>query len=194
MISRFQNKIDNDELLLLPPCNFEGDIVVIDSLQGLDAACEDLLSQQIIGFDTETRPAFKAGVVNRVALLQLSTEMRCYLFRLCSVQLEKEIANVLEHKDIIKVGVAIHDDIKTLNKLRRFRPNGFIDLQSIVGQYGIGELSLRKMAAVTIGGRVSKAQRLSNWEAVELTPAQQAYAATDAWASLMIYKALITED
>jgi len=143
-----------------------------------------------VGFDTETRPAFTAGNSNKVALLQLSTPERCYLMRLCCMRLDKAIVRVLEKPGLIKVGAAVRDDVKALVALRRFRPGGFLDLQSIVGSYGIHELSLRKMAAIVLGIRISKAQRLSNWEAMELTLPQQLYAATDAWVALEIYNRL----
>lgn len=187
---KFNKNISNEELAILPTGGFEREIVVVDSLEDIDRACDDLLCRTVIGFDTETRPSFTAGTTNRVALLQLSTETRCYLFRLCSMRLDKSIIKVLESKEVIKVGAAVKDDIKGLKTLRHFKENSFIDLQSIVGEYGIAELSLRKMAALTLGIRISKAQRLSNWEAADLTPAQQQYAATDAWVSLMVYKTL----
>lgn len=189
-MNEFKKNISNEELAALPPGRFEGEIIVVDTLEQAQQACDYLLTQTQIGFDTETRPSFTAGVSNRVALLQLSTPERCYLFRLCAIRLDKSIIKVLESDSILKVGAAIRDDIKALKSLRHFRPSTFIDLQSIVGGYGIEELSVRKMAAVTLGIRISKAQRLSNWEAAEITPAQQSYAATDAWVSLMIYKKL----
>ena len=144
----------------------------------------------MIGFDTETRPSFKAGVAHRVALLQLSTDERCYLIRLCKVRLDKAVTKILESKEIIKVGAAVTNDLRALQALRRFREDGFVDLQSIVSDWGIVDKSVRKMAAIVLGLRVSKAQRLSNWEAAELTPPQQMYAATDAWICSEIYKRL----
>lgn len=187
---KFEKNISNEQLAALPAGHFGQRIVVVDSIEHVDAACDDLLSQTHIGFDTETRPSFTAGVINKVALLQLSTETCCYLFRLNNMRLDKSIIKVLESPAVVKVGAAIRDDIKALKVLRHFKHNAFIDLQSIVGGYGIAELSVRKMAAITLGIRISKAQRLSNWEAKDLTEAQQSYAATDAWVSLMIYKKL----
>jgi len=163
---------------------------VIDSERGLVEACDHLLTQRVVGFDTETRPAFTAGKSNKVALLQLSTPDRCYLMRMCCMLLDKAIIRVLESPDVIKVGAAVRDDVKALVALHRFKPGGFLDLQSIVGGYGIHELSLRKMAAIVLGIRISKAQRLSNWEAAELTEAQRLYASTDAWVALEIYRRL----
>ena len=189
-MTEFVENISNDELAQLPLGQFEGRIVVIDSQKGLNEACDHLLAQRAIGFDTETRPAFTAGSTNRVALLQLATAECCYLFRLSAMPLDRAVTKVLENQEVIKVGAAVRDDLKALIALRNFKPRGFVDLQSIVNRYGIRELSLRKMAAIVLGIRISKAQRLSNWEAEELTELQQVYAATDAWAALEIYNKL----
>lgn len=174
----------------MPTGAFAGEIVVVEDEDALTRACAELRTQSIIGFDTETRPSFKAGVVHRVALLQLSTEKRCYLIRLCKVRLERQLVRILESPEIVKVGADVNNDLRTLQKLRRFRAEGFVDLQSIVGEWGIAEKSVRKMAAIILGTRVSKAQRLSNWEAAQLTDAQQLYAATDAWICLEMYLTL----
>lgn len=193
-MSKFKESISNDELAQLPIGFFEQRIVVVEDLQGAIEACEDLSLSSVIGFDTETKPSFKAGVSHKIALLQLSSEHTCYLFRLSKMPLEKPILKLLENKKIIKVGAAVRDDIRGLKALRAFTHGAFLDLQSIVGDYGIKDISLRKIAAITMGIRISKAQRLSNWEAQELTQMQQRYAATDAWVSLMSYKKLIENE
>ena len=192
MKTLFQANISNEELAALPLAQFPGRITVVNKEELLEEACAELLAQPMIGFDTETRPSFTSGVSNKVALLQLSTPDHCFLFRLCRVPLNKTLARVLEHPGVLKIGAAVRDDIKGMQKLRHYKPAGFVDLQSIVGDYGIEEKSVRKMAALTLGFRISKAQRLSNWEAATLTPAQQLYAATDAWVSLEIYRKLLS--
>ena len=116
----------------------------------------------MLGFDTETRPSFKAGVTYRVALLQLSTPRRCYLFRLNRMRFEKQLVKLLENKAILKIGADVAGDIRSLLALRRFRPGGFVDLQQLAPDWGIEEKSLRKLSAIVLGKRVSKAQRLSN--------------------------------
>ncbi|MFI3280348.1 MAG: 3'-5' exonuclease [Rikenellaceae bacterium] len=184
-------KISNEESAKLPPLEFEGEIIVVDKAEQIEAACMDIARYPIIGFDTETRPSFKAGVSYKVALLQLSTPLKCYLFRLNKIPLERAILSILERKDIIKLGADVLGDIRSLRKLRNFKENGFIDLQKIVEEYGIGEKSLRKMSALVLGYRISKAQRLSNWEAATFTPQQMKYAATDAWACIEIYNKLM---
>jgi ribonuclease D len=187
---QYQPKITKEEIAQLPAVAFGGEIVVVDSEEGLAEACNYLLGQPILGFDTESRPAFQKGVVNRIALLQLSTADKCYLFRLNKLRLDKAILKILENRNITKIGLSVAGDIRELSTLRPFRPKGFVDLQALVGGYGIEELSLLKIAAIVLGGRISKAQRLSNWEAVQLTDAQQVYAATDAWICTEIYNRL----
>ena len=192
MNTPFQANISNEELAALPLAQFPGRITVVDKEGLLEGACAELMAQPMIGFDTETRPSFTSGVSNKVALLQLSTPDHCFLFRLCKLPLNRTLARVLENPAILKIGAAVRDDIKGMQKLRHYKPAGFIDLQSLMADYGIEEKSVRKMAAITLGFRISKAQRLSNWEAATLTPAQQLYAATDAWVSLEIYRKLLS--
>lgn len=183
-------KISNEDSAKLPPLVFEGEIVVVDSVEQIASACNDIARYPIIGFDTETRPSFKAGVSYKVSLLQLSTPLRCYLFRLNKIPLDRAILSILERKDIIKLGANVLGDLRALRALRNFRDNGFVDLQKIIEDYGIGEKSLRKMSALVLGYRISKAQRLSNWEATTFTAQQMIYAATDAWACIEIYNKL----
>lgn len=187
----FQSTITNEQTAQLSPAHFDGKIIVIQNETQIEEACRDLASQRIIGFDTETRPSFKAGVTNKVSLLQLSTQERCYLIRLNRVKLHSAILKILSNPNIIKIGADVAGDIRSLHVLRNFKERGFLDLQKIVSAWGIEEKSLRKMSAIVLGERVSKAQRLSNWEANQLTPQQQIYAATDAWVCIKIYEKLM---
>ena len=186
----FQQHISNEDTAKLPAVLFEGPIVIVDDEKQVEAACRDLASSPVLGFDTETRPSFKAGVTYRVALLQLSTPRRCYLFRLNRMRFEKQRVKLLENKAILKIGADVAGDIRSLLALRRFRPGGFVDLQQLAPDGGIEEKSLRKLSAIVLGKRVSKAQRLSNWEAAQLTEKQMRYAATDAWICPEIYRTL----
>lgn len=190
----FPEKITREEIAECAACTFGGEIVVVEDEEQLLKACAYLRTQKVIGFDTETRPAFKAGTVNRVALLQLSTREKTFLIRLSKLRLDKAIVKILTSKDIIKVGAGLDNDLRALQRLRRFRPEGFMELQNIVSDWGIADKSVRKIAAIVLGVRVSKAQRLSNWEAAQLTPAQQLYAATDAWICLEILDRLEKTD
>ncbi len=189
----FIETISNDAVTALPAVQFDGEIVVVESPQALTEACEHLSKQTIIGFDTETRPSFTAGVTNKVALLQLYGGGKCFLIRLNRVQMSKQLTAILHNPKILKIGAAVRNDILGLNALRHFTAGGFVDLQEIVGKYGIADKSLRKISGIVLGKKVSKAQRLSNWEAKTLTPQQQLYAATDAWVCVEIYQHLLSE-
>lgn len=186
----FAPSISNEEVALLEAVQYDGEIVVVETAEALAEACHHLAMQPLIGFDTETRPSFKAGVTNKVSLLQLYGGGRCFLIRLNHVALSRELIAILQDEHICKVGAAVQNDIVGLNVLRHFKARGFVDLQSIVGEYGIQDKSLRKISGIVLGKKVSKAQRLSNWEARTLTPQQQMYAATDAWVCVEIYREL----
>ncbi len=187
----FQPTITNELTAELHSAQFGGEIIVVDKESQIECVCRDLAAQKIIGFDTETRPSFKAGVTNKVALLQLSTSERCYLIRLCRMKFHSALLKILSNPNIRKIGADVAGDIRSLHELRFFKERGFIDLQQIVPYWGIEEKSLRKMSAIVLGERVSKAQRLSNWAANVLTPQQQMYAATDAWVCIKIYEQLL---
>ena len=186
----FAAKISNEEVAALEPVHFDGRIVVVDTADALSKASKELAQQTLIGFDTETRPSFTAGVTNKVALLQLSTEDCCYLIRLNKLPLSRDIIAILSSDKIRKIGADVKNDITALNRLRHFTAKGFIDLQDEVVKYGIEDKSLRKISGIILGKKVSKAQRLSNWAAKQLTPQQQMYAATDAWVCIEIYHQL----
>ena len=186
----FQSTIDSDSVAALPAALFAGRIVVVDREELVEAACADLARYDIIGFDTETRPSFRAGVSYKVALLQLSTPEVCYLFRLNRIRLDNRILKILGSRRILKVGADVAGDIRSLHALRDFKADGFVDLQKEAVRWGIEEKSLRKLSAIVLGMRISKAQRLSNWEAGTLTLQQREYAATDAWVCPQILEAM----
>jgi ribonuclease D len=184
----FKESITKEELTDLPLKWFKGEIVLVDTLEKVKYAAGILSKQAVIGFDTETRPAFKKGVIYNVALLQLSTSKQAFLFRLNKIGLPAEIRDIFANPEIIKPGVAIRDDIKGLKKFKNFKAQGFIELQDHAKELGIQNFSLKKLTAIVLGFRISKSQQLSNWEADSLTEAQQIYAATDAWTALEIFE------
>ena len=190
-VNNFIDKISNEQTALLPAVEFRGEIRIVEHERDIAAACKTLAEQPVIGFDTETRPSFRPGVTFRVSLLQLSTPTVCYLFRLNKIPLAKPILQLLEDRRILKSGADVAGDLRSLRQIRHFRDGGFVDLQGIAPEWGIGEKSLRKLSAIVLGRRVSKAQRLSNWEAATLTDKQQLYAATDAWVCTRIYEQLL---
>ena len=177
-VNNFIDKISNEQTALLPAVEFRGEIRIGEHERDIAAACKTLAEQPVIGFDTETRPSFRPGVTFRVSLLQLSTPTVCYLFRLNKIPLAKPILQLLEDRRVLKIGADVAGDLRSLRQIRHFRDGGFVDLQGIAPEWGIGEKSLRKLSAIVLGRRVSKAQRLSNWEAATLTDKQQLYAAT----------------
>ena len=189
-VNNFIDKISNEQTALLPAVEFRGEIRIVEHERDIAAACKPLAEQPVIGFDTEPRPSFTAGVTYRVALLQLSTPTVCYLFRLNKIPLAKPILQLLEDRRVLKSGADAAGDLRSLRQIRHFRDGGFVDLQGIAPEWGIGEKSLRKLSAIVLGRRVSKAQRLSNWEAAQLTEKQMRYAATDAWICPEIYRTL----
>jgi len=189
----FEPTITKEKINVLPICTFTGNIIVVTSKEQLKDSIQELQKEKILGFDTETKPSFAKGVINKVALMQIATETACYLFRLNKIGLPMELERLLRNKKIKKIGLSLRDDFSALNKRKVFCPERFIDLQKIVANYGISDLSLQKIYAILFGKKISKSQRLSNWESPELTEQQQRYAATDAWASLQIYLQLMTE-
>jgi ribonuclease D len=169
---------------------FPGNIFVVDNATQATDAVRRLSQYPVLGFDTETRPNFAKGERHKVALLQLASDDCAFLFRLHHTGIPRALATLFANKSIKKIGAAIHDDLKALKKIRNFQPEGFIDLQNVVANHGIEEKSVRKMAAIVLNVRISKAQRLTNWERSDLDLRQQLYAATDAWICLQIYNKL----
>lgn len=182
--------ITKEQLAELPGACFPGRSIVISSIVDARKALRYLASQNVLGFDTETRPAFKKGASYKAALLQISTLDECFLFRLNRIGFIPEMIEIFENPNIAKVGLSIKDDILQLSKLHSFEPANIIELQTFVKQYDIADNSLQKVYAIIFGKRISKSQRLTNWEADTLTEAQQAYASLDAYACLEIYKHL----
>ena len=176
--------------------SFPGKIHVIDSVGAdFNRAIAYLRSQKIIGFDTETRPTFSQDQTRYgVALLQLSGPDKAFLFRINKIGMHRRLCNLMASDKIIKVGAAIHDDIRGLQKKHDFQPSSFVDLQKIVCEWGIRDKSVKKMAAIILGFRVSKTQQLSNWEAGVLSESQCRYAATDAWVCREMYLKLLASE
>lgn len=185
------NKFEKQLISSLPVAEFTGRIEVVLSASEAERAVNFLLSQPILGFDTETRPSFKRGFQHKVALLQVATEDICFLFRLNHIGLAPSIVRLLEDATLPKIGLSWHDDINSLQKLGPFKTGHFIDIQHYVHDIGIEDMSLQKIYANLFGQKISKRQQLSNWEADVLSDKQRIYAATDAWACINIYKEII---
>ena len=183
----YPSKIEKSLISTLPPCDITGEIIVIDRPEDVATAVDNLKQCTLIGFDTETRPSFRRGESNPISLLQLATDKRAYLFRLKKIGPNQLLKDLLESEEHMKVGLSVHDDFHSLNRWMPCRPKNFIELQKYVKAFGIEEMSLQKIYAIVFNKKISKRQQLSNWEAEELTPAQQQYAAIDAWACRDIY-------
>jgi ribonuclease D len=190
-LQEFVAHIEKEDLRSLSNIVFPGEIEVVNNLAKAKKAVKYLSEFELLGFDTETKPAFQKGQKHKIALLQLSSDTVAYLFQLHSIGIPDCLAGLLESESIKKIGAAVHDDIKGLQRIRKIKQGGFIDLQHIVPKYGIEDKSVQKMAAIVLNAKISKSQRLTNWENAQLTNMQQLYAATDAWVCREIYVQLI---
>lgn len=186
-MKRIYDKFDKKAIPNLPVTHFEGRIIVIQSEGEAQRAVDYLLTSPRVGIDTETRPNFKPGGMNPVALLQVATETTCFLFRLNCMGLPTCVIRLLEDKSTLKVGLSLHDDWAQLRKRVDFKPANYLELQDYVKPLGIIDMSLQKLYANLFGQKISKNQRLSNWDADVLTDAQKLYAATDAWSCLKLH-------
>mgnify|MGYP002623701022 CR=1 FL=1 len=191
MLKTIYNKYEKAQISSLPTVQFEGRIIVIITAGETEKAVRYLMEQPILGLDTETRPSFRRGQQHKVALLQVSTPDTCFLFRLNHTGLTPALVRLLEDTTVTKVGLSWHDDLNSLHKLGDFKTGRFIDIQEHVREIGIEDLSLQKLYANLFGQKICKRQQLSNWEADILTDKQKLYAATDAWACIMLYNELI---
>lgn len=188
MLKTIYNKFNKADIASLPIETFPGRIVVIMSEGETEKAVKYLLSQDILGVDTETRPSFRRGEMHKVSLLQVSSKDICFLFRLNMTGITPSIKQLLENTEVPMIGLSWHDDLASLKRRVNFKPGYFIDLQSVVGKIGIEDLSLQKIYANLFGKKISKRQRLTNWDADVLTDKQKVYAATDAWTCINIYE------
>lgn len=186
--------ISKDTVAEMPVVEYPGGtstITVVETPSMARIALRELSRARIVGFDTETRPSFTRGRVHKVALMQLSTDEHCYLFRLNKLGISGLLKEFLENPEIIKIGLSVHDDFSVMRRLcSDLDPQGFIDLQEYVKYFHINDISLQKIYAIVFQERISKNQRLTNWEAPTLTDQQQIYAALDAWACLKLYRTL----
>ena len=187
----YSPSITKEDMSTLPVAQFPGQTVVVENQQAVHAAIAYLSAFDHVGFDTETRPSFSKRQNHKMALIQLATPERCYLFRLNRLGgIPQQLEEFLKNRQTVKIGLSLRDDFHNMRKIMKFSPGNFIDLQNIVSSFGIQEASLQKIYAILFGEKISKRMRLSNWEADILSKAQKQYAALDAWACLQIYQKL----
>ena len=185
------SKYDKTKIASLPRVVFGGRIVEVLSEAEARKSVAYLLSQNILGVDTETRPSFKRGRLNQVSLLQVASHDICFLFRLNSLGMSPSVKKLLEDTTVPKIGLSWHDDLNMLHRLGDFNAGHFIDLQDHVREIGVEDMSLQKLYANFFGEKISKRERLTNWEADVLTDKQKLYASTDAWSCIMLYEELM---
>ncbi len=186
----FAVSIDKEEVNKMPRVSFPGRIHVIAAISQVKSAVAALRSAGVVGFDTETRPCFKRGERHKAALIQLSTDTDAFLFRINKTGIPSHLQAFLEDPGCVKAGLSTNDDFHQLSKLIDIHPGGFVELQEMVKQFEINDMSLQKIYAILFQQKISKSQQLTNWEAEQLTEAQQSYAAIDAWACLRIFEHL----
>ena len=185
------SKYDKTKIGSLPRIVFPGRKIVIITEDEARKAVDYLLQQDLLGFDTETRPVFKKGRTNKVALLQVSTHDTCFLFRLNKIGMPPSVIRFLEDKEVLKVGLSWHDDLIGLKKRMAFTPGYFVDLQDMVSDLGVEDMSLQKLYANFFHKKINKRQQLTNWEKNTLDDKQQMYAALDAWACIHLYEEMM---
>lgn len=186
----YATHIDKDAVNRMPLVRFEGEVIVVNTLEHVAEAMAYLNLHSVVGVDTESRPSFVRGVHYPTALVQIATVERCYLFQINRMGMPQALADFFADPDIMKIGLAFHDDLHGLQKLLPFNPQNCHDIQKIVNNYGIFELGLQKIYAIVFGCKISKSQQLTNWDTDTLTTEQARYASTDAWATLMIWMEL----
>ena len=191
--NRFPERLNKEHIRNYPVLSFKGKIHLICNKKDLKESLKILRRESVLGFDTETRPSFKKGENFSVSLLQLSTSEEAFLFRLNYLGLPDELVSLLANQNILKVGVAILDDVRALRKLKEFDAEGFVELANIGSDLGIVTCGLRSMAAIFFGVRISKKAQLTNWERPEFNSGQALYAATDAWICVEMYRFLESE-
>lgn len=183
--------ISKQQLVELPEVKYPGKVILVDSAAKSKSALSYLKKVKQVGFDTETRPSFQKFRHYTVSLMQISTEEECFLFRLKQIGSLDGLVKFLQNEKIQKIGLSLKDDFHSLAKLTPVEPKGFVELQSFVKDFNIADNSLQRIFGIIFNKRISKNQRLTNWEAPELTVSQQHYAAIDAWACQQIYNHLV---
>jgi len=186
----FEKRITKDEINELPLFKYEGKIVIAADEMQIAKAIKEIEQYDLVGFDTETKPTFKKGEFNHVALVQIAVPDKVYLLRIHQIGITNALVKFLSNDKIVKIGIALDDDLIALNKKRKFVPAGFLDLNKIAPTLGIENIGARNLSALLLTSRISKNQQVSNWENPVLTTPQLKYAATDAWICLEMYSKL----
>jgi len=187
LLAPYRRKVPKEAINELPLRHYSGPIRLVNCSRSLEHALSCIKGETLLGFDTETRPAFRKGEFYLPSLLQLAARGEVFLFHLKTIGFPDPVRDLLADTSVIKTGVAVRDDITGLQKLNPFQPGSFIDLGEVARQKNIPTRGLRTIAANFLSFRLSKGAQRSNWGAPELDAKQQTYAATDAWVSRKIH-------
>lgn len=182
--------ISREEMANLPLQRFDGEVRLVATLEDLEQARAALRREVVLGFDTETRPAFRKGESYPPALAQLAGEHAVWIFPLLRMDCSAALAEILSSSNLVKAGIGIAEDLRQLKKAFAFEPQAVVDVGALARGCGIGQTGLRNLAGLVLGVRIPKGRRTSNWAAPRLTPQQIAYAAMDAWAARALFLAL----
>ena len=174
--------ISREDMAKLPIGRYEGRVRLVEAPADLEEALADFRQESIVGFDTETRPAFKKGESHLPCLVQAATARAVYLFQLRRTEVIPVVAELLADPRIVKAGISLKDDLRTLKQVFPFAEKNMLDLGFVARRSGFGQTGVRNLAGILLGLRIPKGTKTSNWAAPQLSPAQVAYAATDAWA------------
>ncbi len=186
----FPLSITKDEVMGRPLQSYEGKVVIAADRESTERAVAEINQFDVVGFDTEAKPTFQKGQIRNISLIQVATDEKVYLLRTNHVGVIDSLHHFLENPKIIKVGIGLTDDFNLLDRLRRFEPDGFLDLNDTFQELGAENIGARNLAAMVLDIRISKSAQTSNWESEQLTQKQIRYAATDAWICLEIHKKL----
>jgi len=186
----FLSDISKEDINKLPLDQYNGELILVEKTEEIDAVVKEISNFEAVGLDTETKPVFVKGQYNHVSLIQIAIPNKVFLIRLHKTGLTDDLVLFFENKNIKKLGVALADDIKDLQKLKRFQAEGFYELNQLVKPIGIESNGLKKLVAIILGYRISKGAQVSNWEAPVLTEKQLRYGATDAFVCLEMYNKL----
>jgi len=180
-------EISREEMSELPIRRYEGPVRLVAALPDLERAMEDICQESVVGFDTETRPAFRPGESYLPSLVQFATAGAVYLLQVQQQDYSAAMREIFSSDKIIKAGVSVAGDLLNLKKLFEFEDRAVVDLGKVAKRHGLKQTGVRNLAGIFLGTRIPKGAKTTNWAARRLTQQQISYAATDAWACRELY-------
>ena len=183
----FLRVVSREEVNALPVARWEGDVVIVETARDYERAWENLAGEDSVGWDTETKPAFRVGESYPPSLVQAATARAVYIFPLARMDFSKVVGGLFAEPTIVKAGISVADDLKKLKEVFHFEETSVLDLGHVAKRHGMKQTGLRNLAGVFLGVRITKGAKTTNWAAARLTSQQISYAATDAWACRELY-------